>query len=74
MACVVKWFYKSENSFPMGLTLTIRRACSFVNDVLSPRFSGETKDEDGFLNAINALNGDVFKHFFINKYNSNGYS
>jgi len=64
MACVVEWFYKSENSFPMGLTLTISRVGSFVNDVLSPRFAGETRDEDGFLNATNAFKWGLYFSIF----------
>lgn len=68
MACVVEWFYKSENSFPMGLTLTISRIGSFANDVLSPRFAGDKKDKKGFLNATNAFKwGFYFSIFsFIN--------
>jgi nitrate/nitrite transporter NarK len=64
MACVVEWFYKSENSFPMGLTLTISRVGSFVNDVLSPRFAGETRDEDGYLNATNAFKWGLYFSIF----------
>jgi len=64
MACVVEWFYKSENSFPMGLTLTISRVGSFVNDVLSPRFAGEARDEDGFLNATNAFKWGLYFSIF----------
>ena len=55
MTCVVEWFYKSESSFPMGLTLTISRIGSFFNDVLSPRLAGEKRDENGKLNATNAF-------------------
>ena len=68
MTCVVEWFFKSENSFPMGLTLTISRAGSVANDVLSPRFAGEKKDKNGFLNATNAFKwGFYFSIFsFIN--------
>ena len=55
MTCVVEWFYKSESSFPMGLTLTISRIGSFFNDVLSPRLAGEKRDEKGKLNATNAF-------------------
>ena len=55
MTCVVEWFYKSETSFPMGLTLTISRIGSFFNDVLSPRLAGEDRDINGKLNAINAF-------------------
>ena len=64
MSCVVEWFYKSENSFPMGLTLTISRVGSFVNDVLSPRFAGEEKDENGFLNATNAFKWGLYFSIF----------
>ena len=55
MTCVVEWFYKSETSFPMGLTLTISRIGSFFNDVLSPRLAGEDRDINGKLNATNAF-------------------
>ena len=64
MACVVEWFYKSENSFPMGLTLTISRVGSFANDVLSPRFAGEEKDENGKLNATNAFKWGFYFSIF----------
>ena len=64
MACVVEWFYKSENSFPMGLTLTISRVGSFANDVLSPRFAGEEKDKDGNLNATNAFKWGLYFSVF----------
>lgn len=64
MACVVEWFYKSENSFPMGLTLTISRVGSFANDVLSPRFAGEEKDENGKLNAANAFRWGFYFSIF----------
>ena len=66
MACVVEWFYKSQNSFPMGLTLTISRVGSFANDVLSPIFAGEKKDKNGLLNATNAFKwGFYFSIFSI---------
>ena len=66
MACVVEWFYKSENSLPMGLTLTISRVGSFANDVLSPIFAGEKKDMNGHLNATNAFKlGLYFSVFSI---------
>ena len=64
MTCVVEWFYKSESSFPMGLTLTISRMGSFLNDVLSPRFAGETKDENGKLNATNAFKWGFYFSIF----------
>ena len=64
MTCVVEWFYKSESSFPMGLTLTISRLGSFLNDVLSPRFAGETKDENGKLNATNAFKWGFYFSIF----------
>ena len=66
MTCVVAWFYKSENSFPMGLTLTISRLGSFANDVLSPIFAGEERDKNGYLNAQNAFKwGFYFTIFSI---------
>ena len=64
MACVVEWFYKSENSFPMGLTLTISRVGSFANDVLSPKFAGEKKDKKGLLNATNAFKWGLYFSIF----------
>ena len=64
MTCVVEWFYKSENSFPMGLTLTISRVGSFTNDVLSPRFAGDDKDENGKLNATNAFKWGLYFSIF----------
>ena len=64
MACVVEWFYKSENSFAMGLTLTISRVGAFANDVLSPRFAGEEKDKDGNLNATNAFKWGLYFSVF----------
>jgi len=64
MACVVEWFYKSENSFPMGLTLTISRVGSFANDVLSPIFAGEEKDKNGYLNATNAFKWGFYFSIF----------
>ena len=64
MSCVVEWFYKSENSFPMGLTLTISRVGSFANDVLSPIFTGEEKDKNGHLNATNAFKFGLYFSIF----------
>ena len=64
MTCVVEWFYKAENSFPMGLTLTISRVGSFTNDVLSPRFAGDDKDENGKLNATNAFKWGFYFSIF----------
>ena len=64
MTCVVEWFYKSENSFPMGLTLTISRVGSFLNDVLSPRFAGDTRDINGKLNATNAFKWGLYFSIF----------
>ena len=64
MTCVVEWFYKSESSFPMGLTITISRMGSFLNDVLSPIFAGETKDENGKLNATNAFKWGFYFSIF----------
>ena len=34
-AILVKWFFKSSISLPLGLTLTISRLGSVLNDVLS---------------------------------------
>ena len=35
-AMIIKWFYKSEMSFPLGLTLSISRLGSVMNDLYSP--------------------------------------
>ena len=64
MSCVVEWFYKSENSFPMGLTLTISRVGSFANDVLSPIFAGEEKDKNDHLSATNAFKFGLYFSIF----------
>ena len=64
MSYVVEWFYKSENSFPMGLTLTISRVGSFANDVLSPIFAGEEKDKNGHLSATNAFKFGLYFSIF----------
>ena len=64
MTCVIEWFYKSESSFPMGLTLTISRMGSFLNDVLSPRFAGDKRDEKGKLNATNAFEWGLYFAIF----------
>ena len=64
MTCVVEWFFKSESSFPMGLTLTISRVGSFANDVLSPRFAGEERDKNGLLNATNAFKWGFYFSIF----------
>ena len=64
MTCVVEWFYKSESSFPMGLTLTISRIGSFFNDVLSPLLAGEQRDENGKLNATNAFKWGFYFSIF----------
>lgn len=64
MTCVIEWFYKSESSFPMGLTLTISRIGSFFNDVLSPRFAGDTRDINGKLNATNAFKWGFYFSIF----------
>ena len=64
MTCVVEWFYKSETSFPMGLTLTISRIGSFFNDVLSPRLAGDDLDKNGKLNATNAFKWGFYFSIF----------
>ena len=46
-AISVKWFFKNSISLPMGLTLTISRLGSVLNDILSPRFS----KDDNVTNA-----------------------
>ena len=38
-AMLIKWFYKSEISFPLGLTLSVSRLGNVANDILSPRIS-----------------------------------
>ena len=64
MTCVIEWFYKSESSFPMGLTLTISRIGSFFNDVLSPRLAGDTRDKNDKLNATNAFKWGFYFSIF----------
>ena len=64
MTCVTEWFYKSESSFPMGLTLTISRIGSFFNDVLSPRLAGDTRDINGKLNATEAFKWGFYFSIF----------
>lgn len=34
---IVKWFFKSSSALPLGLTITISRIGSVLNDVISPR-------------------------------------
>lgn len=36
---IIKWFYKSQVALPLGLTITVARLGSVLNDVLSPRLS-----------------------------------
>jgi MFS family permease len=36
-AMIVKWFYKSEIALPLGLTISVSRLGSVLNDVASPR-------------------------------------
>ena len=40
-AMIVKWFYKNSISLPLGLTLTVSRLGSVLNDVLSPKIAKE---------------------------------
>lgn len=35
-AMIVKWFYKSEIALPLGLTISVSRLGSVMNDVASP--------------------------------------
>jgi nitrate/nitrite transporter NarK len=36
-AMIVKWFFKSQIALPLGLTISISRLGSVLNDVFSPR-------------------------------------
>lgn len=36
---ILKWFKKNELSFPLGLTITVSRLGSVVNDIASPKIS-----------------------------------
>lgn len=36
-AMIVKWFYKSQIALPLGLTISVSRLGSVLNDVASPR-------------------------------------
>ena len=36
-AMIVKWFYKSQIALPLGLTISISRLGSVLNDIASPR-------------------------------------
>ena len=40
-AMIVKWFNKNSISLPLGLTLTVSRLGSVLNDVLSPKIARE---------------------------------
>ena len=40
-AMIVKWYFKSEISFPLGISLTVSRLGSVLNDVLSPRIAND---------------------------------
>lgn len=47
-AIVVKWFFKSESAVPLGLSITLSRMGSVLNDVISPRISGEKNASSAF--------------------------
>lgn len=36
-AMIVKWFFKSEIALPLGLTISVSRLGSVLNDIISPR-------------------------------------
>ncbi len=36
-AMIVKWFYKSQIALPLGLTISVSRLGSVLNDIASPR-------------------------------------
>ena len=36
-AMIVKWFFKSQIALPLGLTISVSRLGSVLNDVASPR-------------------------------------
>ena len=47
-AIVVKWFFKSESAVPLGLSITLSRMGSVLNDVISPRISGDKNASSAF--------------------------
>ena len=42
-AMIIKWFYKSEMALPLGLTLSVSRLGSVMNDWYSPSFIGSVR-------------------------------
>lgn len=36
-AMIVKWFFKSQIALPLGLTISVSRLGSVLNDIASPR-------------------------------------
>ncbi len=42
-AMIVKWFYKSQIALPLGLTISVSRLGSVLNDVVSPRMVSSVK-------------------------------
>lgn len=45
---LVKWFYKNELSFPLGLTLTVSRLGSAFNDILSPLIAHKNNPSNAY--------------------------
>jgi len=40
---IVKWFYKSNIALPLGLTISVSRLGSVLNDIASPRLVADVK-------------------------------
>lgn len=79
---IVKWFYKSEAALPLGLTITLSRLGSVLNDVISPRVATNNNATKafwlGFIMTIISLIGILFifiiyyeKDKALNNVNSN---
>lgn len=55
-AMIIKWFYKSELALPLGLTLSVSRMGSVLNDCYSPSLIG---------NVIKYQNYYFYSYFLI---------
>ena len=52
-AMIIKWFYRSQIALPLGLTISVSRLGSVLNDVVSPRLvSSVKKYKFNFRNRI----------------------
>ena len=75
---ILKWFKKSELSFPCGLAITVARFGSGLNDIITPRISDYAQNPS---NALWAGEGIVIGSFtlsvtliFIDYYISKNYN